>query len=139
MYNKLYDRGFTLIELLITLVIVAVISSFALPALNNSMIQSRVTDMLTAVEPLKRNIEGIIASNESTNIGSILTVPASLGPNVANVAVNTANGVITLTGTPSAGSVVLTITPNFDQTHGTVQWTCKTSNAFTALVPPSCQ
>lgn len=82
------DRGFTIIELMIVLSIVAVLASFALPAMRDLLLAGRVrgasSDFYSALiaarsEAIKRRANAIVAPNDATwNTGWTVTVDGNV-------------------------------------------------------------
>jgi type IV pilus assembly protein PilA len=134
------QAAFTLIEVMVTLVIVLVLSVIAYPALNRSIIQSKVTDALNGAAEVQTMIVNQIATNETvTGSGNNLTTPASLGRNVSSFSVSS-NGVITIVTISSAGSITLTLTPTYNSSAQQVTWLCAVnSSSNNEYVPPQCR
>jgi len=51
------ERGFSLIELMMSLAIIAILITIALPQYQNYQVRARMAESLVVVEPVKRAIE----------------------------------------------------------------------------------
>ncbi len=134
-------QGLSLAETLITLTIIAILTAAVIPSLRNTMIQSKVADMLQAVDSIKKNIEDQVATRETlTGISSYIVTPsATMGSNISNLTVS-ANGIITIIGNSSVDSLTLVLTPTYSTTQRRISWTCLVSNtAHNNLVPRACK
>ena len=158
----LRQHGFTLIELMITVAIVAILATIAIPAYQNYTIRARITEALSLASPVKLLVSETAASGVVD--GTALTGGYATGHttvatgNVASIAVLATTGVITIVVTDAAGagplntaadsaiiltpailtvwaSPAVTIAPPV----GPVQWTCTTTIVDTARVPASCR
>jgi type IV pilus assembly protein PilA len=105
-------RGFTLIELMIVVAIVAILATIALPAYQNYLIKSRVSEAFVLASGLKANII-LNASEGSSHLAANVTLvtAADQSPNVSSTSVDDATGAITVTTTAKAGNGSLTLTP----------------------------
>lgn len=134
------QSGFTLIELMIVIAIIGILAAIALPAYQDYTVRSRVGELAVVASGMKATISENIANENGAN-------PADWCDGVTLVTVATvntlssacANGVITVTGTPAAGSVVLTYTPVFAPGDATVNWGCTSPAAQHRYVPAECR
>lgn len=138
---KVTAQGFTLIELMITVAIIGILSTIALPAYQDYLVRSRVTELVVAIGGAKTAItEYALAENTLTDSGSNVTIPVT-GKLTAGTAVS-ADGTITVAGSTaptSVGAVVsLVFTPLLQS--GQVTWRCRTGNQNEwRYVPAECR
>jgi type IV pilus assembly protein PilA len=140
------QQGFTLIELMIVVAIVGILAAIAIPAYQDYIARSQMSEPLNLADGLK----GVI-SEAYTQIGTMVGVNSTLygippagsitGKYTSQVAV--ANGVVTATlkGSGSAAPGIfgqtLTLTPS-TASGGSITWTCR-SSAAQKYVPQACR
>ena len=88
------QKGFTLIELMIVVAIVGILAAIAIPAYQDYTVRARVTEGLSLASAAKVTVSENAMSGLPLNQG--YTGPAAT-TNVASIAVNSANGQITVT------------------------------------------
>ncbi len=134
------SRAFTLLELMATLAIVLIITMLAYPSLDKYVVRSKVTDAIGAAAEIQTMIAAQIASNETvTGSGTSISSFATISRYVSAYSVS-ANGVISITTTADAGSISLTLSPNYDAILEQVSWVCAVSSSSQDdYVPSSCR
>lgn len=132
--------GFTMLELLSALFILALLAIVSVPALQEYITRSKITDILVSAAELQTRISRNIADKETVNGSGIgLTLPSSLNRYVQLFSVSN-DGVISITTTASANSITLNITPSYNSSSETITWACQVSNvSFNDYVPNSCR
>ncbi len=130
------QQGFTLIELMIVVAIIAILAAIALPAYQDYLRKSRVTEVILAASAGRTAISEFVASSSghtcpTTNIITNVTSQYVSGVSNAGCVITAISNV-----DGAGGNIVLTGVPN--TTTGTVAWTCDGSVA-PEYRPGTCQ
>ena len=142
---KSVQKGFTLIELMIVVAIIGILAAIAIPAYQNYVVRSRVTEGLNLAAAAETTVAEN-ASNAATQLSSGWTSPAATN-NVSGVTVDDTHGAITVTYTAAAGGGVVTLTPYSNGTAivdasvppDAITWSCWTTLANEKYVPSNCR
>jgi len=151
--NKM-QKGFTLIELMIVVAIIAILAAIAIPAYQDYLVRSQVSEALslaggpeTSITEYYQN-HGNVTGVDNTKVG--VAIPASIGGNyVASVTVGTTGTITAKMGTGDGGTefgakantkvanATLVLSPTFST--GSTSWTCKSGTIAAKYLPSSCR
>ena len=145
---KKMQKGFTLIELMIVVAIIAILAAIAIPAYQDYLVRSQVSEgavlsdgAKTAIAEFYSNLGHFPAINESAGLATAASIK---GKYVTSVDISATPGIIVATyNEPSANNAIKTLAISFSAiTHaGSIAWSC--TNAATTVqkkyLPTSCR
>jgi type IV pilus assembly protein PilA len=145
---KKIQKGFTLIELMIVVAIIAILAAIAIPAYQDYLIRSQVSEGAVLSDGAKTAIAEFYSNKgvfPSANASAGLATPASIaGKYILSVDAGATPGIIKATfNSTNANKAIQTKVLSFSAiTHtGSIAWTC--TNAATTVdpkyLPSSCR
>ena len=143
---KTMQKGFTLIELMIVVAIIGILAAVALPAYQDYMVRSKVTEPMGFLDASKASIAEYYATNAAypsdADTAGLTAIPASAKYSSALSWTTTSGLEIAVQGTGSAvdGSKIY-LAPKADATTKVLTWTCGTDAATSAykFLPSNCR
>jgi type IV pilus assembly protein PilA len=139
---KRVQQGFTLIELMIVVAIVGILAAIALPAYQDYVIRSKMSETEAAIAACKTSVSEYI-STHSANLPTDTTTAGCSTTSTQYVAsISVANGVITGTSQGTGASpaeCILTLTPTMStaDSYTVATWLGSYSGCSSKYVPSS--
>ncbi|MDR3385471.1 MAG: pilin [Rudaea sp.] len=146
MYQSSHPAGFTLIELMIVVAIIAILAAIALPAYQDYVIRSQVTEGINLADGAKVAVWDFIANTGRVPADNASAGLASQGSIIGNYVdqVTVTNGLIAArfgfnANQKISGDTIL-MSPNALTSPGSIPWRCKSTTITSSkYLPTSCR
>ena len=133
---KRVQQGFTLIELMIVVAIVGILAAIALPAYQDYIVRSKMSEPIAAIAACKTSVAEYLSTKTSVPANETdAGCPTTPTQYLSSLTVNAGEIVAGTTAAVGAGSCSLTLTPTVSGTE-IPTWT-GTSDCQTKYVPSS--
>jgi type IV pilus assembly protein PilA len=148
---KRIQKGFTLIELMIVVAIVGILAAIALPAYQDFVIRSKMSEGLAAMGACKTSVQEFVSANKgdtpttavaagcsttpSNYVASLAIAGGGAAPSIVSIVMTTRNTGSTLAGV--AGPCVLTLISNQSGAFEITSWTPTYAGCDSKFIPSS--
>ena len=142
---KRVQQGFTLIELMIVVAIIGILAAIAIPAYQDYITRSKVTELVTAADACKTSISEYYQSQNVYPADLTLSGCSNqVTKYVASLGVTAGTGVITVTAATGAGALDVAAAGTFvlvpaTTANGQLDWACTTSTIAKKYLPANCR
>ncbi|NKF23916.1 pilin [Solimonas marina] len=133
------QQGFTLIELMIVVAIIGILAAIAIPAYQDYITRSKVTELVTAADACKTSVAEYFASQATL---PTTTDAAGCSSNstqyITSLSVGT-GGVITVASNISSAPGNFVLTPSSTDASAPLSWSCTASTIAPKYLPANCR
>lgn len=133
------QQGFTLIELMIVVAIIGILAAIAIPAYQDYIIRSKVTELVTAADACKTSVAEYYQSQNAFPADITVAGCRATGTDfMTSLGYDGTTHAITATGSAAVKSTNIVLTPS--ENSGGLKWACSTQDdAHKKYVPANCR